>query len=139
MKRTPVLPFFFLVLLTSTAFSLHLKAEDRWQDQSVKVGDIKIHYLEAGSGDRTLIFIPGWTMTAEVWKEQIPYFAARGFRVIALDPRSQGRTSKTDSGNTYQQQAADLYAFLEHLRLQGICLLRCEGNMDFEDTVLSVS
>lgn len=117
MKRTLVLALLFLVPLTAT-LSLRVKADDPWQDRSAKVGDIKIHYLEAGSGDRTLIFIPGWTMTAEVWKEQIPYFAARGFRVIALDPRSQGRTSKTDSGNTYQQQAADLYAFLERLQIE---------------------
>ena len=83
-----------------------------------KSGDIKIHYLEAGTGDRILVFIPGWTMTAEVWKEQIPYFSARGFRVIALDPRSQGQTTKTETGNTYQQQAADLHAFLQALKIE---------------------
>jgi len=72
-----------------------------WKDQSVQVGDIKIHYIEAGGGDRALVFIPGWMMAAEVWREQIPYFAARGFRVLAIDPRSQGQTTRTDEGNTY--------------------------------------
>jgi len=117
MKRNMVLFFSFLMLLTSSV-SLYVNAEDRWRDVRLKVGDIKIHYLEAGSGDRTLVFIPGWTMTAEVWREQIPYFASRGFRVIALDPRSQGKTSKTDSGNTYHQQAADLHEFLYRLQIE---------------------
>lgn len=122
MKRNTVLFPSLLVLLALT-FSLSVSAQDRWRDYRKKVGDIKIRYLEAGSGDRTLVFIPGWTMTSEVWKEQIPYFAARGFRVIALDPRSQGRTSKTDSGNTYQQQAADLHAFLQELNIEQFYLV----------------
>lgn len=122
MKRIRILLCSFLVLLISAA-SLHLNAADRWREDTEKIGDIKIRYLESGSGDRALIFIPGWTMTAEVWKEQIPYFSARGFRVIALDPRSQGRTSKTDSGNTYHQQAADLYAFLDKLEIDQFYLV----------------
>ncbi|NWG12307.1 MAG: alpha/beta hydrolase [Acidobacteria bacterium] len=89
-----------------------------WKDQRLKVGDLRVHYIEAGAGDRTLVFIPGWTMIAEVWREQIPYFAARGFRVIAIDPRSHGQTTRTDDGNTYEQQAADLLAFLRELRIE---------------------
>jgi len=89
-----------------------------WKDMNVSLGDIKVHYLEAGTGDRYLIFIPGWTMTAEVWKEQIPYFTARGFHVYAIDPRSQGLTTKTEGGNTYQQQAADLHAFVKTLKIE---------------------
>ena len=89
-----------------------------WRDKYVQVGDIKIHYLEAGAGDRTLVFVPGWMTSAEVWKEQIPYFSSRGFRVIALDPRSQGATTRTEIGNTYQQHAADLHAFLQSLKIE---------------------
>jgi non-heme chloroperoxidase len=100
-----------------------LRAADKkpWKDLTVQVGDIKIHYLEAGAGDRPMVLIPGWTMAAEVWKEQLTYFAARGFHVLAIDPRSHGATTKTDGGNTYQQQAADLHAFLKTLKIeQGI-------------------
>jgi microsomal epoxide hydrolase len=98
-------------------------AEKTWKDVSVQVGDIKTHYLESGSGDRHLIFLPGLAMIAEVWQEQIPYFASRGFHVIAIDPRSQGLTTKTEGGNTYHQQAADLHAFLEKLKLEHCTLV----------------
>ena len=90
-----ILPALILLHLSGAA-----GADKNWKDASVQVGDIRVHYLEAGSGDRHLIFIPGLTMTAEVWKEQIPYFSARGFHVIAIDPRGQGLTTKSDGGNT---------------------------------------
>jgi len=94
-----------------------------WKEGNVGVGDIKIHYLEAGTGDRALVFIPGWTMAADVWREQFPYFSARGFHVYAVDPRSQGQTTKTEDGNTYLQQAADLHAFLKTLNIEHAALV----------------
>ncbi len=94
-----------------------------WKDGTVNIGDIKIHYLEAGTGDRALVFIPGWTMSAEVWKEQIPYFSSRNFHVFAIDPRSQGLTTKTEGGNTYLQQAADLHAFLKTMKIEHAALV----------------
>jgi non-heme chloroperoxidase len=109
-----------LSLVAMLAASVFLAAAEKkpWKDLTVQVGDIKVHYVEAGGGDRTVVFVPGWTMTAEVWKEQIPYFASRGFRVLALDPRSHGQTTRTEEGNTYQQQAADLNAFIRTLKVR---------------------
>ncbi len=98
-------------------------ADKPWKDESVGIGDIKIHYLEGGTGDRHLVFIPGMAMNAEVWKEQFPYFAARGFHVIAMDPRSQGLSSKTEGGNSCHQWAADLHAFLKKLKLEHSTLI----------------
>jgi len=117
MNRFPALSLCFLVLVASV-LSVAGKENGPWNDLYLQVGDIKVHYLEAGSGDRTLVFIPGWTLAADVWREQIPYFSSRGFRVLALDPRSQGSTTKRETGNTYQQQAADLHAFLQSLKIQ---------------------
>lgn len=94
-----------------------------WKELTQRVGDIRVRYLEAGAGARFLVFIPGWTMTAEVWREQIVYFAARDFHVIAFDPRSHGQTTKTEEGNTYQQHAADLHAFLKALKIEAPILV----------------
>jgi len=104
-------------LLSTSAIGKE-KEKPLWKDAYVELGDIKMHYLDTGTGSRVLVFIPGWMMTADVWKEQIPYFSARGFRVLALDPRSHGLTTKTDVGNTCQQQAADLHAFLQALKIE---------------------
>ncbi|HTY64924.1 MAG TPA: alpha/beta hydrolase [Acidobacteriota bacterium] len=110
--------FIAVFALIASVLTLAGKETGPWKDKYIQVGDIKIHYLEAGSGDRVLVFIPGWMTPAEIWKEQIPYFSSRGFRVIAMDPRSQGETTRTEVGNTYQQHAADLHAFLQTLKVE---------------------
>jgi non-heme chloroperoxidase len=117
MNRKTILAFSLLALLAAV-LPVAGKESGPWRDRYLQVGDIKIHYLEAGAGDRTLVFVPGWMTSAEVWKEQIPYFSSRGFRVIAVDPRSQGETTRTELGNTYQQHAADLHAFLQSLKIE---------------------
>jgi len=109
---------FSIVAVLATSVFLAGAEKKPWKDLTVQVGDIKVHYIEAGGGDRTVVFVPGWTMTAEVWREQIPYFASRGFRVVAIDPRSHGLTTRTEEGNTYQQQAADLNAFIRTLKIR---------------------
>ncbi len=117
-KKTVSTVWILLWILSGMCALGKEKDKPLWKDASVEVGDIKMHYLDTGTGDRVLVLIPGWTMTTDIWKEQIPYFSTRGFRVIALDPRSQGLTTKTESGNTYQQHAADLHAFLQALKIE---------------------
>jgi non-heme chloroperoxidase len=74
---------------------------------------VKLHYLEAGSGP-TLVFVPGWTMPAEIWEHQLRYFAST-HRVIALDPRGQGRSEKPTYGYQPSRRALDIGELLEHL------------------------
>jgi non-heme chloroperoxidase len=114
---------FFSILFLVGIITGQAKDKGSWKDLYNSVGDIKIHYLDSGAGDTTLVFIPGWTMPAEVWENQIVYFSSRKFRVIAVDPRSQGLTTKTDSGNTYQQHAADLNLLLKNLKIDHFCLI----------------
>jgi microsomal epoxide hydrolase len=58
-----------------------------------------------------LVFIPGWSAGADIWQAQIDRFDD-AYRVIAFDPRSQGDSTKTTSGNTPEQRAVDLRALL---------------------------
>ncbi len=79
---------------------------------------VQIRVLEAGARDAaiTLVLIPGWRFTADIWREQIDTFSGR-YRVIALDPRSQGNSTKTLTGNTPEDRAADLHTILERLHV----------------------
>jgi non-heme chloroperoxidase len=106
------------LLLLLAAFPLFAAEDGKPRERFIKIENIKFRYLEAGQGDKTIVFVTGWTLTADVWQEQIPYFTARGFRVIAFDPRSHGGTTKTDTGNTFQQHAVDLYRFLLALKAE---------------------
>lgn len=77
---------------------------------------VKIRVLDAGPKDAalTLVLVPGWRFTADIWSQQIEAFAGR-YRVIALDPRSQGASTKVLDGNTPEARAADLHALLSRL------------------------
>jgi non-heme chloroperoxidase len=114
------MPRLLVILAAISLFAGWIAGADKkaWKDASIQVADIKIHYVEMGAGDRTMVLIPTWSLYAEVWKEQLPYFASRGFRVIALDMRSHGQTTRTEAGNTYQQHAADLHAFLKTMKIE---------------------
>ena len=76
---------------------------------------VRIHYLEVGKGP-ALVFIPGWTMPADIWENQIAYFA-KNYHVIAVDPRSQGDSDKAAEGNYPERRAADYHELIESLKL----------------------
>lgn len=82
---------------------------------------VRLHYLEAGRG-ATLVFVPGWTMPARIWMPQIRYFAQR-FRVVALDPRSQGESQVATSGYDSERRARDIKELLDALHLDRVVLV----------------
>ena len=79
---------------------------------------VRLHYLESSSksaaseGSRTtLALVPGWTMPAWIWRAQITHFASH-LRVLALDPRGQGRSEIAATGYDYARRATDIAEWL---------------------------
>ena len=86
--------------------------------------DVVIHYVEAGSGNQTVVMVPGWTMSGDSFEKQLEHFEeSKKYRVIALDPRGQGQSTKTSEGNFYEQHGKDLARFIEKLGLTNIVLV----------------
>ena len=85
---------------------------------------IEIHYLEAGSNTSlpALVLIPGWRLPAFLWNEQLQKFS-RVTHVIAIDPRSQGPSSKTREGNTPESRARDLHDVIGKLHISRCVLV----------------
>jgi len=83
--------------------------------------EVSLFYHDVGIGE-PLVFIPGWLMPSEVFKAQIAYFSQK-YRVIALDPRSQGHSSVTLENNNYTQHGADLAKFLDQLHLHNVIVV----------------
>src|SRR4029453_11668851 len=86
-------------------------------ERRVDVGDgVSLRVIEAGPAGPgpTLVFIPGWSTGADIWRHQIHTFA-KTQQVIAFDPRSEGESTKTTSGNTPEIRAQDLHTLLERL------------------------
>ena len=92
-------------------------ANDTFESAFVKTQDgARIHYIHGGkASDRpAVVFIPGWTWSASVWEKQMTHLSAAR-RVIAMDPRSQGDSSKMTEGNTPENRSTDVEALLAQL------------------------
>jgi non-heme chloroperoxidase len=112
---------------------------------------VKIHYIEAGKAQPvrrsatggqmlesapgqpvtrvitfhrppTILFVPGWTMPAWIWQQQIDHFAAK-YHVVAIDPRCQGESSQTSEGLYPAQMARDIKAVVDQLHLAPVVLV----------------
>jgi non-heme chloroperoxidase len=77
----------------------------------------RIFYKDWGGG-QPIVFSHGWPLTADAWDAQMVFFAQRGFRVIAHDRRSHGRSDQTWAGNDMDTYADDLARLMETLDLR---------------------
>jgi non-heme chloroperoxidase len=113
---------------------------------------VRIHYIEVGRADITpagqigkpmpstaviekgdigvslehkypsILFVPGWTMPGWIWQKQIDYFS-RDYRVVAMDPRSQGESSQTSDGLYPAARARDIKAVVDQLHLAPVLIV----------------
>jgi pimeloyl-ACP methyl ester carboxylesterase len=80
---------------------------------------VRIHYVTAGQGTRTVVLLHGFPQTWWAWRHMIPRLAAAGFRVIAPDYRGAGHSSHPPSGYDKRTMAADVHKLLRgHLGLE---------------------
>lgn len=77
---------------------------------------VQLHYVEHGSGPKTMVLLHGFPETWWEWRHTMPHFAAAGFRVIAVDYRGAGHSSKPPSGYDKRTMARDIHTLIsEHL------------------------
>ena len=72
---------------------------------------LRLHYLEAGRGQKTIVLIPGWLMPAAVFRLQLEALGEQ-FRVLAFDPRSQGQSEISNEAHDPARRMADMEDFL---------------------------
>ena len=77
----------------------------------------RIFYKDWGPRSaQPIVFHHGWPLSADDWDNQMMFFLAQGYRVIAHDRRGHGRSDQTDGGNdmdTYAADVAELVAALD--------------------------
>jgi pimeloyl-ACP methyl ester carboxylesterase len=72
-----------------------------------ELGDLKLYYERAGSGEPELLFVPGWCCDHTAFQPQFDHFA-RTHAVTALDLRGCGRSDDPEDGYTIPDLADDL-------------------------------
>ena len=81
---------------------------------------VRLHYLDDGEG-LAIVLIPGWMNPASIWEPQIRHFSQH-YRVIALDPRSQGESEQVAEGHYPERRSRDIMELIEHLDVSPVVL-----------------
>ena len=83
----------------------------------IQVGDISMYYEIYGKGE-PLILLHGGFGSSEMMGGMIAAFSKK-YRVIAVDSRSQGRTTDSDEKElSYAQMALDVNGFMDQLKIR---------------------
>ncbi len=76
-----------------------------------------LYYKDWGKG-QPIVFSHGWPLNADAWDAQMLFLGQHGYRVIAHDRRSHGRSDQTWDGNEMNTYADDLAGLFEALDLR---------------------
>jgi len=82
----------------------------------------RMHYLEAGTGTKTLAFIPGWLMPAVIFDKQIKDLS-KTYRVLVLDPRSQGQSAVARGSHAPERRIKDIQEWLDAAKVSDFVLI----------------
>ena len=76
----------------------------------------RLWFASLGTGP-AVILLHGGLGHAGNWGHQIPALAAAGYRVIAIDSRGHGHSTRDDKPFAYQRLATDVLAIMDHLAI----------------------
>lgn len=97
-------------------------APNRPMKNVVTADGTKIYYKDWGSG-KPVVFSHGWPLSADAWDAQMLFLGMNGYRAIAHDRRSHGRSDQTWSGNDMDTYADDLATVLDALDVRDAMLV----------------
>lgn len=85
------------------------------------LGDVILHYLEAGRGF-PVVLLHGCPQTSHEWRHVIPYLA-RKYRVIAPDLRGLGDSSRPLDGYDKKTMSEDIWRLMQSLKIERFFLV----------------
>ena len=85
---------------------------------------LRLHYVTAGDGPRTMVLLHGFPQTWWQWRHVIPALVDGGLRVVAPDYRGAGHSWRPPGGYDKRTMAGDIQRLLrEHLAIEGPIVL----------------
>lgn len=102
-------------------FSRHDK-ENTMKHHDINVLDSRMHYVQAGDGAQTLLFLHGMPTSSYLWRHVLPHLADRGI-CIAPDLIGMGKSGKPSIQYTFRDHARYLEAFINALDLTNVMLV----------------
>jgi len=101
----------------------------------------EISYLDIGEG-QPMVLIHGWSQSALQWYNQIDEFSST-HRVVAIDLRGHGESSKVGYGYRLYRLAQDVKELMNALKLESTILIDdingpFDGLLNYVDTMGSL-
>ena len=112
-----------LIVIFLLSFSVPAVAQsNKYESHTANLSAVKIHYLKAGTGKKTLVLIHGFGDTSHMW---IPLFDEFGkdYTIIAPDMRGLGESSRPVAGYDKKTIAADIHELMKSLGVEKINLV----------------
>ena len=88
-----------------------------------RVNDIDLHYKLDGDGEETIVLINGLADDVETWFAQMDDFTSAGYRVLRIDNRGIGASSKPAGPYSSRMLADDAKALVDQLGITGFHLM----------------
>ena len=82
----------------------------------IQVNNIELDYEDHGNG-KVLLFLHGLGSTKKDWDAQVPFFSKK-YRVISLDLRGHGASTKPENDYGVTLMTEDVKLFLDHLQIK---------------------
>ena len=84
---------------------------------------VELWYEDTGGEGTPVVLLHAASGTSECWVHQLPAFTTAGYRCIAYDRRTWGRSKTTDTGHQPGFLGDDLHALIESLSLDRVHLV----------------
>ncbi|OKP68736.1 alpha/beta hydrolase [Ensifer adhaerens] len=79
----------------------------------------RIFYKDWGPREaQPIVFHHGWPLSGDDWDNQMLFFLAKGYRVIAHDRRGHGRSEQVSGGHDMDHYASDVASLVRQLDLR---------------------
>jgi pimeloyl-ACP methyl ester carboxylesterase len=92
------------------------------QSGTAPVNGIRIWYATFGSGAPVLL-VHGGLANSNYWGLQVRALTRAGYRVIVMDSRGHGRSSRNAQPYGYDLMASDVIGLMDHLKLRRVALV----------------
>jgi len=89
---------------------------------AIKNGDVSIAYTMSGNGDTSIVFVHGWGISKEYWKQQLEALSS-DYTVVALDLGGHGQSGHNRENWTIEEFAKDVRAVIDGLQLNNVILV----------------
>jgi epoxide hydrolase 4 len=110
--------------LADTFTSIVPESQSKLREGYADVGDVRLHYVEAGSGP-LIVLLHGFPEFWFGWRLQIAPLAAAGFRVVAPDTRGYNLSSRPNGVAAYaaDRMADDIRGLIQELGYESAMLV----------------